>query len=76
MTRYTTLPNRREFVRTALRGTLLTGLIGLAGLTLRGRSIVWSAPPCRESGGCATCQLLARCGLPPAAAIRQTSPPA
>jgi hypothetical protein len=63
--------SRREFVRDALRGSVLVILTGVVALAVRGRGVTMVAG-CVADGACAGCALYARCELPPAVAVRTT----
>ena len=66
--------NRRDFLRSTLRGVLLAGLAGLGGLSLLRRRC---ALPGGADGGraCGSCPDLARCTLPSALAAQPVIEP-
>ena len=62
---------RREFLRSALRYTTLTGIAGIVASAVARRAPL-NGPACGGSGICGGCSWLSGCGETRAAAVRQT----
>ena len=61
------LQNRRDFLRTAARLVLLTGVGALAVKLFRRESVT----ACINNSVCGNCRVFSECGLPAARAVRR-----